>query len=105
MLTAITNMLLRRTLRRWFAHEPDVREIRRKLDRFITRLDAPPPGSTVTDARPAGGGTLHRITAIGDASPTAPNLLYFHGGGYIVGSLAAYLPFCGRLSRAIGGPV
>src|SRR5277367_905378 len=49
MLTAITNLLLRRTLRRWFEEEPDVREIRRKLDRFITRLDAPPSGWTATD--------------------------------------------------------
>ncbi len=105
MLTAMTNLLLRLTVRRWFEHDKNVQDTRRKLDGFTSRFDAPPPGWAATPAGIAGPAPLHLIAPAGPLGPKAPLTLYFHGGGYIVGSLAGYLPFCARLGRAIGGPV
>lgn len=105
MLTAVTNMLLRRTVRRWFDLEPDVATVRRKLDAFIGRIDALPGGYHATPAGQAGGAMLHAIGRERGAAPGAPLILYFHGGGYIVGSLASYAPFCARLARQTGGTV
>jgi monoterpene epsilon-lactone hydrolase len=101
-LTAITHALLRRTVRRWFEFEPDVPTMRRKLDRFVTTIDNMPRSYQVTEA----GAGLHLIEpARGGLAPDAPLILYFHGGGYIVGGLATHGAFCARLAKATGGRV
>src|ERR1700733_15166922 len=105
MLTALTNMVLRRTVRRWFEHDTDVQETRRKLDRFVGSTDAPPGGWGATDAGMAGGAALHLIGPRDAPAENAPLVLYFHGGGYIVGSLTGYLAFCARLAREVSGRV
>lgn len=104
-LTAVTNTLLRRTVRRWFDQEPDTAIVRRKLDGLISRIDALPGGYLVTPAGRAGGAMLHAIAPERAAPPDAPLVLYFHGGGYIVGSLASHAPFCARLARQTGATV
>jgi acetyl esterase/lipase len=51
----------------------------------------------------AGGVPAERVTTPGhDPSAT---FVYFHGGGYALGSAKAYRAFAGRLARAFGGPV
>jgi acetyl esterase/lipase len=105
MLTAVTNMLLRRTVRRWFDLEPDVPTVRRKLDAFIGRIDALPRGYSAAPVGQAGGATLYMIAPERALPPGAPLTLYFHGGGYIVGSLASHAAFCARLARQTGGTV
>ena len=98
-------MLLRRTVRRWFDLEPDVAIVRRKLDAFIGRIDALPGGYSAAPVGQAGGATLYAIAAERGVAPDAPLTLYFHGGGYIVGSLASHAAFCARLARQTGGTV
>jgi acetyl esterase/lipase len=104
-LTAATNMLLRRTVRRWFDLEPDVATVRRKLDAFIGRIDALPHGYSAAPVGQAGGATLHLIAPARGLAADAPLTLYFHGGGYIVGSPASHAAFCARLARQTGGSV
>jgi acetyl esterase/lipase len=101
-LTAITHALLRRTVRRWFEFEPDVPTMRRKLDRFVTTIDSMQRGYRVNQAGPG----LHIIEPVNAGLPAdAPLILYFHGGGYIVGGLASHGAFCARLARETGGRV
>jgi len=105
-LTALTNALLRRTVRRWFESEPDIAVLRAKLTRFVTTLDSLPGSAKVTPAGNAGGAPLHLIGPARDAAPgDGPLILYFHGGGYIVGGLPSYAAFCARLAQASGGRV
>jgi epsilon-lactone hydrolase len=104
-LTAVTNMLLRRTVRRWFDLEPDVATVRRKLDAFIGSIDRLPHGYSVVPIGQAGGATLYLIAPERSAPADAPLTLYFHGGGYIVGSVASHAAFCARLARQTGGTV
>jgi acetyl esterase/lipase len=103
-LTAITQLLLRRTVRKWFDSEPDVKVIRRKLDRFVGSTDGMARGWHAVPDGAAGGGQLHLIVREG-LPADAPLILYFHGGGYIVGGLASHGAFCSRLGQAVGGRV
>ena len=106
MLTALTDMILRRTVRRWFEHEPDYVKLRAKLDAFVARTDPMPRGWRVQDAGMAAGARLSFIEdARSPAADTAPLVLYFHGGGYIVGGLKSHGAFCARLAKAVGGRV
>ncbi len=105
MLTAFTNMLLRRTVRRWFDSEPDPKIVRRKLDQLIGRTDAMPSRYSATPAGQAEGAALHLIAPKRPLPPSAPLTLYFHGGGYVVGSLASHGAFCARLANRTGGTV
>jgi monoterpene epsilon-lactone hydrolase len=101
-LTAVTHALLRRTVRRWFEFEPDIPTMRRKLDRFVTSIDSMQRSYTVTEVGPG----LHMIEpARGELPEAAPLILYFHGGGYIVGGLASHGAFCARLAKAAGARV
>jgi monoterpene epsilon-lactone hydrolase len=106
MLTAVTHMLLRRTVKRWFAAEPSVPVIRRKLNRFVGSIDPMPRAYCANPAGEAGGAQLTMIQPRRKPpAAQAPLLLYFHGGGYIVGGLSSHGAFCARLARAIGGRV
>lgn len=103
MLTTATNMLLRRTVRRWFESEPDVVVVRRKLAGFIGMTDPPP--RAVSPAGQAGGGTMLLYEPPGGAGSRAPLTLYFHGGGYMVGNAMTHGALCARLARLSGGYV
>jgi len=100
----MTHLLLRRTVRKWFESEPDVKVMRHKLDRFVGSIDGMSGGWRAVPEGAAGGGQLHLIVREGLAA-NAPLILYFHGGGYIVGGLASHGGFCSRLGRAVGGRV
>ncbi len=104
MLTTMTHALLRRTVKKWFADEPDVEIIRRKLDRFIATTDQVPRGILTTDMGHVGSATLTEIGSAGLA-PQAPTILYLHGGGYMVGGLTSHAAFCARLAKAVDGRV
>ena len=106
MLTAVTHALLRRTVKRWFAQEPSVPEIRRKLDGFVTSIDSMARSYHAVEAGHAGGAQLFMIEPKRrPPGPESPLVLYFHGGGYIVGGLASHGAFCARLAQKIGGRV
>jgi acetyl esterase/lipase len=105
MITALTNMLLRRTVRRWFENDANVADTRRKLARFIGLTDRMPRGWAARAAGTAGGAALHRVAPKAGLPEDAPLIVYFHGGGYIVGGLASHAPFCARLGHAAGAAV
>ena len=105
MITAITNLLLRRTVRQWFDNDTDVTETRRKLAGFMGWTDRMPGGGVATPAGTAGGASLHMVAPKKALPENAPLVVYFHGGGYIVGGPASHLPFCARLGRAVGARV
>ena len=46
------------------------------------------------------GDVLARIYRTGPTSTIQPVVVYFHGGGWVVGSVAASDPFCRRLAHA-----
>jgi acetyl esterase/lipase len=49
------------------------------------------------------GGVPAEWIWIGERRPTAPNLLYLHGGAYVAGSLKSHRGFVSRLALALGG--
>ncbi len=97
MLTQATHLLLRLTLRRWFACD-EVGPLRAKLARMQGLLDPMPRGTRITAL---GGG----LSWIGDPESPGPKIVYCHGGGFIVGGLVSHGPFCARLAQASGGAV
>jgi acetyl esterase/lipase len=103
MLTRLTDIILRRTVRRWFETDTDVRETREKLANFIARTDGIKRGWWVSAIGAAPG--LHVVQPKKALPADAPLVVYFHGGGYIVGGLASYTPFCSRLGNALGARV
>jgi acetyl esterase/lipase len=105
MITTLTHMLLRRTVRRWFEQEPSPKTMRTKLDGFIGGIDKMSRAYRATPAGEAGGAALHLVAPVKPLAEDAPLVLYFHGGGYIVGGLASHGAFCARVARAAGGRV
>ncbi len=101
MLTAFTDFLLRRTVKRWFANDTDVRDTRRKLDRFIGVTDRL---NSAWKIKPAASG-LFVIAPTEPLPDDAPLVVYMHGGGYIVGGLASHAAFCARLGKALGARI
>lgn len=100
LLTALTHMLLRRTVRRWFEAAPSVPVMRRKIDAMISLTD-PFRLSRAAHA----GERLYAIAPARKPAADAPLVLYFHGGGYLVGGLKTHGAFCARLAAAIRGRV
>ncbi len=60
----------------------------------------PPPSDVAVTGVDAGGVPAHWLTAPGAAAGQA--LLYLHGGGYQIGSLASHAELAARLGRASG---
>jgi acetyl esterase/lipase len=89
MLTALTNFLLRLTIRRWFANDADLRDTRRKLARFVSMTDRLSSARQTTQAGPGLFFVAPRRKLPGDA----PLVVYMHGGGYIVGGLPSHAAF------------
>lgn len=88
-------------------HELSPTEARQQFEQTSQLLDAPPMGAlTVTSVSiPARDG--HLLDARLYARPSLgtqarPVLLYFHGGGYVVGSLDSHDTLCRRLALAGG---
>lgn len=105
MITAILNMVLRRTVKRWFRQETRMPELRRRIEGFIASADRMPGGWQAQAVGHAGGAPLHLIARPRASTPGARLVLYFHGGGYILGGLGTHAPFCARLGRALGADV
>jgi acetyl esterase/lipase len=85
-------------------HELGVAEARREFDMFQTVLGgSPAPVGEIVDRTIAGPGGRMRVRLYRPAGSVArllPAILYFHGGGWVIGSLEGYdLPcrfFCAR---------
>lgn len=87
-----------------FADLPPV-ECRAFFKNFVATVDAPvPAGVTIEDKTIAGpGGDLAiRIYQPGGGAGTKPVLIYYHGGGWVVGGLDEYQGVCSNLAAKSG---
>ena len=89
-----------------------VAEARAELDAFLPLLAGKPlPVGEIVDRTiegPAGRLRIRIYRPAGSVARLLPTILYFHGGGWTIGSLEAYdLPcrfFCGRVPAAPSSP-
>jgi acetyl esterase len=66
-----------------------------------TAIPGLPNGVAARDLSLAGGLTARLFTPP-DAPPSLPILIYFHGGGWVAGSIETHDPFCRLFSEAAG---
>jgi monoterpene epsilon-lactone hydrolase len=80
--------------------EPDLESQRARLDAIgdVVQLAE----GVQVEPVDAGGVPCEWLWA-GERRPTAPNLLYLHGGAYVAGSLKSHRGFVSRLAVALGG--
>lgn len=82
----------------------DAAEIRRQYTQsrrlLIGTLDA--VGGIVSIPADGNRPSLTVLRPLGSGTGPLPALLYFHGGGWTVGSLETYEPFCRKLANATG---
>lgn len=77
---------------------------RRELEEFVRILPEPDPYRTEPVA--VGGVACEWVTADGPEEPASSRaLVFFHGGGYVSGSLASHRALAARLARAVGARV
>lgn len=79
--------------------------MRDALEKAVSLMELPPPEvETVEDIHIAGGeGPRNaRVYIPTDAMDNGAGLVFFHGGGFTVGSLGTYDPFCRRLAAVSG---
>ncbi|WPN45808.1 MULTISPECIES: alpha/beta hydrolase [unclassified Pseudomonas] len=86
-------------------HELSPDEARKQFEQTSQLLDAAPSGALVVTAVNIPARDGHLLSARLYAKPQAsseprPVLLYFHGGGYVVGSLDSHDTLCRRLALA-----
>jgi acetyl esterase/lipase len=95
---------LEQVLRHLDRHRPTERTLP-NLRRYVDAMGAMEPVApdVVIEASVASGVPCERVTVPG-VDPTK-TLLYFHGGGYSLGSPEGYRPLAGKLARAFGGAV
>jgi acetyl esterase len=84
-----------------------LRGVRDALSTALIALDhdAPAMETRELDIPIAGGSLPARLYRPAAAEPRGPALVYFHGGGFVVCSLATHDALCRRLARASGMPV
>lgn len=95
--------MIRNTVIRFFgwatSYKKSVKQ-QRAFMRLFGRL-SPPPRSTLIDEVECNGVPCCLVHAKSVAKE-APILLYFHGGGYVIGSPFTYRDFASQISHALG---
>jgi len=86
---------------------PALEESRRQLDTMAVKFDLPCPDDVVTRDITLPGLTGERaarvyVPAGGDVLAAQPTLLFFHGGGWVQGSLTSHHSMCGKLAKQAG---
>jgi monoterpene epsilon-lactone hydrolase len=97
---ALTDLVRLLTARPRPAH-PTVQELRLGFDILGSKL--PPPDDVVSTAVNVGGIAAAWVEAPDAAADRV--VLYLHGGGYVIGSIATHRGLAGRLSRAAAARV
>jgi acetyl esterase/lipase len=97
---ALTDLIALLTSRPRPPH-PTVHELRLGLEILGSKL--PPPDDVTCAAVDAGGVPAEWIQAPNAVAPRV--ILYLHGGGYVLGSIATHRGLAGRLSRAAAARV
>ena len=80
--------------------ERSVEEARREMDRSSAMASPTRPGIEARDSAFEGPGSAIpiRIYRRADLAPHAPAIVYFHGGGFVIGSLASHDGVCRTLA-------
>lgn len=78
-----------------------IEDARKNFDDFDQMY--PLAEDVVVEAVSANGVTAEWVTAPGASAERA--VLFFHGGGFVIGSLKSHRELCGRISRASGARV
>jgi epsilon-lactone hydrolase len=78
------------------AHDPTIEEIRAGWEKFTASFV---PAADISFQPVVARGVEAEWVSAPDADPNRV-VIYFHGGGYTIGSLASYRSFAGRLARA-----
>ena len=77
----------------------------RKYYRFISargwkgHLDTPSWGAVEI---PGAAGPIKARLYAGNSQPDKPVIIYFHGGGWVIGDLDTHTPFCQHLNKRSG---
>jgi acetyl esterase len=84
-------------------HTLPYKEGRLAVDKMSEDSEAPPPDvGEVTDgafAGPAGGIRFRRYRPLGASAGSLPTLVYYHGGGFVIGNLETHDSTCRRLAN------
>jgi epsilon-lactone hydrolase len=83
------------------AQPASLAERRERMETTMGRL----PLADGTTATPGDAGGVQVISCARDEGPDDPALLYFHGGGYRLGSAASYRAYGSQLARACSARV
>jgi acetyl esterase len=83
-------------------NEDRVRLARERMNRALEKRESIPglPNGVETRNVTIGSGISGRIYRPSKASRPIPTLIYLHGGGWVMGSIATHDPFCRLLSEA-----
>jgi phosphinothricin tripeptide acetyl hydrolase len=76
----------------------DIHSMRASMDALTGAL--PPPEGVTLEAADAGGVPAEWATL--DGADSEATIVYFHGGGYTLGSIQSHRPLMARLARATG---
>jgi acetyl esterase/lipase len=79
------------------AGESTLEQRRQAYEDFHSQFSPPPEVKT----KPVNAGGVHAFM-LGAESEASPRILYFHGGGYMLGSAFGYRPMIGALALAAG---
>ena len=92
-----------------FVPGEDIARSRAAFAAMLRRHDAPPRAPVTTRALhcpgPAGPMALRLHDANDSAAGPRPVIVYFHGGGFMLGDSACYADLCGELAAQTGLPV
>jgi acetyl esterase len=80
-------------------------ELSRRMFRSLAPLSGPPGPAEVAELSIPGPAGQIRVRHYRAPADDAPALLYFHGGGWVLGDLDAYDPLCRALCRGAGAHV
>lgn len=76
--------------------------LERTLERFPARLHVPPEDVSISDYLFANGSYQIPVRLFSPQTPTDELLLFFHGGGWVTGSLLNYSSLCTDLVQTTG---
>jgi acetyl esterase/lipase len=79
----------------------DIQEMRAGMDALTAALPLPEDVSV----EPVDAGGVPAEWTVAEGADPGKALVYFHGGGYVIGSIQSHRGLCGALSRATGARV
>jgi len=96
----LLNLWLQRVEKPWLARVPEPAEARRSFERAARLLFPDPPGALYLEDRLGAIPALWASAGCGTGGPEI--ILYFHGGGYVMGSPQTHKAMLAQLSRLTG---